>query len=446
MNNYSHPIDLEEQLANPKNYEESILRIYSKRGQRGLAFNEADRGVSYFNAAAGRRALSTAIARDIVSGSYLPQPVDLWFLERGDRRRAAHTATYTDQVVGSVLFRLLTHNAQHLGLPGVFSYLPGKSNIGAMRAFAEFVRAHRKRHGPHPPSLYVLQSDFARYGDDLPVGPEAAIWTILRDVAACGSSSGSLHARTWDLIVDLVRPTVRNLDGATFTRVKGVAMGTPLVPLVGNLAVLPMDKVINSVPGAFYARYNDDFIVAHSDVRVLRELDVEIDFLLEGLGVKRKVSKDLRTALSGSGKGSRDDPRYIGRDRIDALGLTVGYTGTVSLGTHRNRRFIEDIARRIDASAIALDSSDERNRAFHLVGAVNTMLDTESPFAIPGLIVLLSTTTDRGVLKDLDFRIARKIVQVVTRVPGNRGFRRISIENLRRELGLLSLVHLRNLR
>jgi len=59
---------------------------------------------------------------------------------------------------------------------------------------------------------------------------------------------------------------------------------------------------------------------------------------------------------------------------------------------------------------------------------------------------VLDATTDRGVLKDLDFRIARKIVQVATRRPGVRGSRALPPAVLRGEMGLVSLVHLRNLR
>ena len=48
--------------------------------------------------------------------------------------------------------------------------------------------------------------------------------------------------------------------------------------------------------------------------------------------------------------------------------------------------------------------------------------------------------------KDLDFRIARKIVQVATKRPGVRGFRQLPPAALYQDMGLLSLVHFRNLR
>ena len=440
------PIDVEAQLANPKTYEDTILRIFAKRSDRGAGFSEAHNGVTYFSTAAERQSLAKAIARSVAGGEFRPQPVDLWILETNGKSREAHLADYADHVVGSALFKLLTHNACCHGMPGVYSYLSGVTNVGAMQTFAAFIRAHRERVGVKGPPLYVLQSDFEKYGDNLPVGPDAALWRIVRKVATLGSPNGEISSATWDLITGLVRPVVRESDGTQFTRLKGVAMGTPLVPLLGNLAVLPMDEAITAIDGIFYARYNDDFIIAHSDLAALHEADARIDSLVDELGVKRKLSKELRTALSGNGQPSTQDPAYRGRDRIDCLGLTVSHAGTLSLGPHRLSRFIARVARRLDAALPALSQASVDERARHLVAATNVMLDVTSPFAVAGLSSILDTTTDRGGLKDLDFRIARKIVQVATRKSGVRGFRQLPPAALYRDMGLVSLVHLRNLR
>ncbi|BBZ62557.1 hypothetical protein MMON_38580 [Mycolicibacterium monacense] len=229
------PVDIDACLVDPATYESTILRIYAKRNERGMGFHDVADGVTYFDAAADRKVLSRAIAASIAEGSYEPQPVDLWFLERDGKRRAAHMPGFVDHIVGSALFKLLSHNARCYGLPGVYSYLPGVTNVGAMRAFAAFIRAHRERVGPRGGPLYVLQSDFEKYGDNLPVGPDAALWNTLREVASLGCTSGEISSGTWDLITALIRPVVRDEDCTEFTRLNGVAMGTPLVPVLGNL-------------------------------------------------------------------------------------------------------------------------------------------------------------------------------------------------------------------
>mgnify|MGYP003505450614 CR=1 FL=1 len=154
------PIDVERSLTDPKTYEDAILRIYEKRRMRGHAFDEVTAGVTYFDTASKRHALGRVIAGSIADGSYRTQPVDLWFLETKGKVRAAHMPAFTDHVVGSALYSVLTHNAQCYGLPGIYSYLPGLTNTVAMRALATFVRAHRDRVGPTgPPGANTLLCD-----------------------------------------------------------------------------------------------------------------------------------------------------------------------------------------------------------------------------------------------------------------------------------------------
>lgn len=200
------PVDIDRCLQDPRTYEDVILQIFTKRQQRGQAFTEADNdcGVTFFDTATNRKSLARTLARTISAGDYRPHPVDLWSLESKDKIRAAHMPGFADHVVGSVLYQLLTHNAQSYGMPGVYSYLPGLTNGTAMRALAEFVRDHRRRVGITGPPVYVLQSDFDHYGDGLPVGPDAAVWPILRQVAALGSPNGELSENTWNLITALV--------------------------------------------------------------------------------------------------------------------------------------------------------------------------------------------------------------------------------------------------
>lgn len=439
------PVDVERLLADPDTYEDAILRIFEKRRQRGMAYAEAGDGVTFFDTATKRRSLARAIAQSVAAGTYRPEPVDLWILETKGKSRAAHMPAFIDHVVGSALYQLLSRNARCYGLPGVYSYLPGVTNVTAMRALADFVRAHRKRAGPAGPPLYVLQSDFEKYGDTLPVGPDAPLWPILREVASLGSPGG-VSERTWDLITGLARPVVRDEDGTQFTRVHGVAMGTPIVPMLANLAVVPMDRAILDVEGIFYARYNDDFLIAHPDLSAIHQVDTRIDKLLEGLGVRRKLAKEMRTALSGNGMPSTQDPAYLGGNRIDCLGLSVFHAGTMAVGPHHLRRLIERVSDRIDATVPAMASLAPAERVRHLVAAANVMLDVTNPFAVQGLSAVLENTTDRGVLKDLDFRIARKVAQSATGRPGVRGFRRVPPRVLHGEFGLTSLVQLRNLR
>ena len=57
----AEPVDIEKRLAEPRTYEDSIMRIFAKRRQRGLAFSDAGGGVTYFSTATERRALSLSL-------------------------------------------------------------------------------------------------------------------------------------------------------------------------------------------------------------------------------------------------------------------------------------------------------------------------------------------------------------------------------------------------
>ena len=251
-----------------------------------------------------------------------------------------------------------------------------------------------------------MQSDFEHYGDNLPVGPNAALWGILRDVVAIGSPNGAVSQNVWNLLTSLTRPVVRERDGTQFTRLHGIAMGTPLVPILANLAVVPMDRAILDINGIFYARYNDDFLIAPSGPRGGAEADARVDALLGQLGVARKLQKECRTALAAMACPRPRTPP-MAADRIDSLGLSVTHAGTLSLAPHRLRRFVGRIATRLDGAAPALAGLPANGRARELVAAANVMLDVNNPFAVSGLASLLDSTTDRDALKDLDFRVVR---------------------------------------
>ena len=157
----------------------------------------------------------------------------------------------------------------------------------------------------------------------------------------------------------------------------------------------------------------------------MHEADARIDSLVGRVGRQTQAVEGIAHRTERQRSPSADDPAYLGRDRIDCLGLTVSHAGTLSLGPHRLSRFIARIARRLDAIGPALSTSPSTSgRGTSSRPPTScSMRRTRSPS--PACPPILDTTTDRGSLKDLDFRIARKIVQVATRRPGVRGFRQL---------------------
>ena len=90
------PIDIDRSLADPKAYEDVILKIFAKRSQRGQGYATAGPDVTYFDTAANRHGLARAIARAVADGRYTPEPVDLWVLETKGKQRCAHMPVFAD--------------------------------------------------------------------------------------------------------------------------------------------------------------------------------------------------------------------------------------------------------------------------------------------------------------------------------------------------------------
>lgn len=53
---------------------------------------------------------------------------------------------------------------------------------------------------------------------------------------------------------------------------KGIPMGSPLSPLLGAIALIPLDLALGQIKGVFYARYMDDWVVLTKSKTALRKV------------------------------------------------------------------------------------------------------------------------------------------------------------------------------
>jgi len=71
----------------------------------------------------------------------------------------------------------------------------------------------------------------------------------------------------------------------------GVPKGSPLSPLLGAIALLPLDKAVGQIQGSFYARYMDDWVVLTKSKTALRKVVKLTHQILNGLQLKLHPSK-----------------------------------------------------------------------------------------------------------------------------------------------------------
>jgi len=72
---------------------------------------------------------------------------------------------------------------------------------------------------------------------------------------------------------------------------KGLPMGSPLSPLLGAIALIPLDKVIGQISGVFYARYMDDWVVLTKSKTALRKVVKKTHEILNDLKFQLHPSK-----------------------------------------------------------------------------------------------------------------------------------------------------------
>jgi RNA-directed DNA polymerase len=71
----------------------------------------------------------------------------------------------------------------------------------------------------------------------------------------------------------------------------GIPKGSPLSPLLGAIALIPLDKAIGQIQGSFYARYMDDWVVLTKSKTALRKVVKLTHKVLNGLQLKLHPSK-----------------------------------------------------------------------------------------------------------------------------------------------------------
>jgi len=108
---------------------------------------------------------------------------------------------------------------------------------------------------------YVMRSDIKSYYDSIR-------FDVLMEII----ESYIKHP----IILTLIRNACRRTEtrGGVFYDYyeKGIPMGSPLSPLLGAIALIPLDEAIGQINGIFYARFMDDWVVLTKSKSALRKI------------------------------------------------------------------------------------------------------------------------------------------------------------------------------
>ncbi len=255
-------MDVHAALADPRRYRRQIDRLHRRYAASRALYLIRQEGASLASLCLNRGKVARLLAATVARGAYRIGAARLRRIRVDGKEREVFAFQPTDLVVHGVVADLIEEVMQARLSSSLYSYRKGVSWWRPTATFASFVRAHRRsRPDPRTRGLYVLRRDVQSYTDTIPVGDGSPLWPML------GALLGPLSPSDGSLIRTVVRPEIALAGGSRTTRDLGVPTGQPISCALFNFYLSDFDHHFDDVPGAFYARYCDDFLFAHPDPR-----------------------------------------------------------------------------------------------------------------------------------------------------------------------------------
>ena len=118
--------------------------------------------------------------------------------------------------------------------------------------------------------------------------------------------------------------------------------------------------------------------------------------------------------------------------------------GRASMNGQKINAFVEHLIQRANDSANLLQGMGADARGYALCRALNRALTLDDRFVDKKLEAILLATSDRDVLKQIDYRIALRVAELISGARGVRAWRTVSYKTIRSRWELVSLCHAKN--
>jgi hypothetical protein len=422
----------------PKRYREVFDSLAKKWFARGRLDRLEVSGTNLAELRGHTRPLAKLLAKTVAADGYRFSPsVPVEALIEG-KRRVLYQQNLLDRVVLTVVAKYLVVLSEPLLLPVLHSYRSGYSSWKAIGALIAYLHEHRSRLPLRERGLFVLRRDVRKYGERIDTGPGSPLWTM---IGRAVRSDPDVNRRELGerLIAAAVRQPVVGPDGSVAPLGRGVPTGSPIQPPCANLYLSSVDERCASVEEGFYARFGDDILFCHPDPSVARQVSQDIDAQLESLGLESKLEKRLDLDFNGAGRKRFAGAGFRPCHRLTYLGAAIDFNGNLGLKPEKARIFERALRARLGHVAEALRDDDREARIQGLCEATRTALQPTDPLAVGAAQFLRYLGNDRAQLRDLDYRVALTVAELVAGCRGPRAFRAVSYRELRRK-GLPSLV------
>ncbi|MGE0705880.1 MAG: reverse transcriptase domain-containing protein [Vicinamibacterales bacterium] len=204
-----------------------------------------------------------AIKKELLEARYRPRRLRWVKVPKSDgTERQLKIPAVRDRVVQAALLIALAPTIDPRMSDASWAYRPGRGVQDALREVRAHLGAGR---------IWVLEADIQSYFDRVPhdrLVEELTIW--LDDVR----------------LISLVQLWLRSFSSSG----TGIAQGAPISPLLANVYLHPVDRLL-ACDGFHVVRYADDLVIMTHDEREARSAMVALDRLLRLRGLALKAGK-----------------------------------------------------------------------------------------------------------------------------------------------------------
>jgi hypothetical protein len=438
-------MDLHARLSDSRRYQRELERLHAKHLRTHRLYELRQSEVPLASFVLNRVRLSRLIARSVADGDYEIEPAQIRTIVANGKQRTVFAFRLSDLLVHGVVAGIVEEALAPVLSSSLYSYRKAQSWWTATTALAKYFREHRRQTETSSRGLYVIRRDIDSYTDSIPVGDTSPVWRMLRRLLEPPGEHDAVRPADWRLIERVVRPEAYAEDGGLFTQLRGAPTGQPISCVLFNLYLSSLDAELERIPGGFYARYCDDFVFAHPDASIARAVDGRIREVLAPLQLTLNESKSRDLYLTGAGRQSAEWTGAKGTTVVPFLGCLISADGTVALSREKRRRLLADLRHRALRTAKAAKAMSPEAAGRLVCGVINRALSPRLDFPQQRSASLLRrVVTDRAHLRQLDYSIARIVLEAVTGRSSPQAFRQVSYRKMREEWALISLCQARN--
>jgi hypothetical protein len=237
-----------------------------------------------------------------------------------DKLRDFYIADWPERILIMVMAQIVSEKTNGFVPSNVYSFRKGRGQIHALNDLSAFLKGCVSKF----PGVFILKRDITKYGDSI---PQHTLLKMLAEKTAVHRSK-----IFFPLLQQALRCQYVSADGSEACLYRGIPSGSPLVPVLENFYLTPLDEKLLRLPNTFYGRFGDDFIVATPFEETARQAAETIDQEVSKLGLTIKPQKALNAFLT-----NRTAPTimgfagFAGKTNFEWLGAKVSANGQSSL-------------------------------------------------------------------------------------------------------------------